>query len=67
MLTTTQTWFGTIRTTSPTWGRVLLRVKVKKAVFLGEARDPGFGMFQDQAVAVEPAAGVRGQRLRAGI
>ena len=54
MLTTTQTWLGTMRTTSPTLGRVLLRVEVEKAVLLGEARDLGFGMFEDQAVAVEP-------------
>src|SRR5262245_42629503 len=30
MLTTTQTWFGTIRTTSPTFGLVLLRERSRK-------------------------------------
>ena len=30
MLTTTQTWLGTIRTTSPTTGRVLLRARSRK-------------------------------------
>ena len=41
--------------------------EIEKAVLLGEARDLGFGMFEDQAVAVEAAAGIRRQRLGAGI
>ena len=41
--------------------------EIEKAVLLGEARDLGFGMLEDQAVAFEPAAGVRRQRLGAGI
>src|SRR6202171_4456653 len=32
--------------------------EIKKAVFLGKARDFGLGMFEDQAMAVEPAAGI---------
>ena len=40
--------------------------EIEKAVLLGKARDLGFGMFEDQAVAVEPA-GIRRQRLGAGI
>ena len=36
-------------------------------MFLGKACDLRFGMFEDQAVAVEAAAGVRSQRLGAGI
>ena len=53
MLTTTQTWLGTIRTTSPTLGRVLLRAEIEEAVLLGKARDFRFGMFEDQAVALQ--------------
>ena len=41
--------------------------EVEKAVLLGKARDLRLGMFEDQAVAVEAAAGVRRQGLRAGI
>ena len=41
--------------------------EIEEAVLLGEARDLRLGMFEDQAVTVEPAAGVRGQRLGAGI
>ena len=41
--------------------------EIEEAVLLGEFRDLGFGMLEDQAMAVEPAAGVRGQRLRAGV
>jgi hypothetical protein len=41
--------------------------KIEKTVLLGKARDPGFWMFKDQAVAVEAAAGVRGERFGAGI
>ena len=58
MLTTTQTWFGTMRTTSPTLGRVVAAGEIEKAVLLGELRDAGRGVFEDQAVAVEAAAGI---------
>ena len=52
MLTTTQTWFGMIRTTSPTLGRSLQRGQVEKAVLLGEGGDLGLRVLQDQAEAV---------------
>jgi hypothetical protein len=57
MLTTTQTWFGTIRTMSPTLGRVLLRARSRKPCSSAK-RDPGLGVFENEAVAVEPAAGI---------
>ncbi len=67
MLTTTQTWLGTMRTTSPTFGPRVAAGQIEKTVLLGKARDLRFRVLQDQAVALEPAAGVRGQRLGAGV
>ena len=32
--------------------------KIEKTMLLGKARDPGFGVLQDQPKAVEPAAGI---------
>ncbi len=46
---------------------MLLRARIEEAVLFGEARDLGFRMFEDQAVALEPAAVSGGQRLGAGI
>src|SRR5437016_14507672 len=34
--------------------------EIEEAVFLGETRNFGFGVFEDQTVSVEPAAGIRG-------
>ena len=41
--------------------------EVEKAMLLGKAGDPGFRMFEDEAVAFQPATGIGRQRLRAGI
>src|SRR5882757_7691076 len=41
--------------------------QIEKAVLFGETGDLGFRVFQNQAVAVEAAAGVRCERLGAGV
>ena len=65
MLTTTHTWFGTTRTTSPTLGRALLRERSRKPCSSAKACDLGLRVFEDQAEAVVERAGVGGQRLGA--
>ena len=48
-------------------GPVVAAGEIEKAMLLGEARDPRLRIFEDQAVTVEAAAGIRRERLRARI
>ena len=67
MLTTTQTWFGTTRTTSPTMGRSLLRDKIEEPVLLGEGVNLGLWVFQDHAETIVQPARVGREGLGAGV